>query len=231
MREAARILLVEDDPDVAAGLYDYLSECGFIMDAAADGRTALRLIESQSYDALILDLLLPGMDGFALCRHLRDDLTLDTPVLMLTALDTLDNKLAGFDSGTDDYLVKPFEPAELVARLQALIVRSQGRRRPQLMVGDLQLDIRTQQAQRNGRALHLNTRCRRLLEELMRASPEAVSRDRLEQLLWGDHPPDSDSLRTHIYMLRKEVDGPDDPPLIRTLHGHGYQLLEAPPAT
>lgn len=230
MSENACVLLVEDNPDVAAGLHDYLGQQGFIVDAAADGPHALRLALTRHYDAIVLDLLLPGLDGLTLCHRLRDQAGLDTPVLMLTALDTLEDKLAGFDSGADDYLVKPFEPQELVARLRALLIRAGGGRRRRLAIGDLCFDTRTQEAYRGQRPLRLNTRCRRLLEALMRASPEVVARERLERLLWGDDPPDSDSLRTHIYLLRREVDGPADDPMIFTVHGHGYRLLAAPPA-
>jgi len=224
MSQGARLLLVEDDPDLAAGLYDFLADCGYRMDAAPDGATALRLAAREPYDALVLDLLLPGMDGRTLCRRLREELGQDVPVLMLTALDSLEDKLDGFDAGADDYLVKPVEPEELAARLKALLRRARGGGGQELCVGDLRFNPRTLEVSRAGRPLRLNARCRQLLEVLLRASPETVSRETLEAALWGEEPPESGSLRTHIYLLRQAVDEPFATPLIHTVHGHGYRL-------
>lgn len=223
--DGAQILLVEDEPDVALGLYDFLTDCGFIVDSAADGAGALALFAANEYDAIILDLLLPGVGGLELCRRLREGLNCNTPVLMLTALVTLEDKLAGFSAGADDYLAKPFEPQELAARLRALITRARGGYRPELRVGPLRFDTRSLQISREGRPLNLNAQCRTLLEALMRASPEVVSRTRLERILWGDAPPDTDSLRTHIYLLRKAVDSPFGAPMIETVHGLGYRIV------
>ena len=224
--QGAQILVVEDDPDVAAGMHDFLAARGFVTDAAADGPAALALASTHDYDAIVLDLLLPGFGGLEFCRRLRADLNRSVPVLMLTALDRLDDKLGGFDAGADDYMVKPFEPEELAARLRALIMRSRGGPRRELVVGGLRFDTGSHLVTREGVALALNLRCRRLLEELMRASPDVVSRVRLERALWGDDPPDTDSLRTHVYLLRKAVDHPFDTPMIETVHGHGYRIVE-----
>lgn len=223
--DGAQILLVEDEPDVALGLHDFLTDCGFIVDSAANGPSALGLFAANEYDAIILDLLLPGLNGIDLCRRLREGLNCNTPVLMLTALVTLEDKLAGFSAGADDYLAKPFEPLELAARLRALIIRARGGHRRELRVGPLRFDTRTLEISREGRPLNLNAQCRTLLEALMRVSPEVISRSRLERILWGDAPPDTDSLRTHIYLLRKVVDSPFGAPMIETVHGLGYRIV------
>ena len=149
----------------------------------------------------------------------------DVPVLMLTARDELPDKVAGFRAGADDYLTKPFDLPELEVRLEALVARAGGRRRGKaLQVGDLKFDLATLEATRQGQRLHLYPAGRKLLEVLMQASPGAVTRDRLEHALWGDSPPDGDMLRSHIYELRRSVDGPFEHKLIRTLPRVGYRI-------
>lgn len=226
-----RVLLVEDQADLAANLFEYLEARGYLMDAAPDGISGLALATDHDYDAIVLDLMLPGLDGLEVCERLRQQAGKDTPIIMLTARDTLDDKLAGFSVGTDDYLLKPFELAELEARLQALITRARAGFQTQLYVGDLSFNTATLAIARAGQPLHLNPVCRKILEILMRASPKAVSRERLERALWGEDPPDSDSLRSHIYALRKAVDGPFDKRLLHTVHRYGYRLAETPAST
>jgi DNA-binding response OmpR family regulator len=149
----------------------------------------------------------------------------EIPVLMLTARDELPDKIAGFRSGADDYLTKPFDLPELEVRLEALLVRAGGRSRGRVLeVADLRLDLSTLEASRGGHSLHLYPACRKLLEVLMRASPAAVSRERLEDALWGDSPPDGDMLRSHIYELRRSVDAPFATKLLHTLPRIGYRL-------
>jgi len=223
-----RILVVEDNPSLVANLFDYLEAAGHTLDAAPDGLTGLHLATTQSYDAIVLDWMLPRLNGPDLLRRLREEAGSDVPVIMLTARDELPDKLAGFHAGADDYLTKPFALPELEVRLQALVARAQGRGRQRLLqVADLQFDLATLEVSRGGRPLHLYPACRKLLQVLMQASPAAVTRARLEEALWGDSPPDGDMLRSHIYELRRAVDGPGMPRLIHTLPRVGYRLAEA----
>jgi DNA-binding response OmpR family regulator len=224
-RPQPHVLLVEDQPDIAANLFEFLEARGFVMDLASDGVTGLHLAVVNNYDVIVLDIMLPGIDGLTLCQRLRNDARKSTPILMLTAKDTLADKLAGFSSGTDDYLVKPFDLPELEARLRALTLRGASQRRSVLTVGDLSFDTTTLDIRRDGRTIELNHTCRRILETLMREYPKVVWRERLERELWGDQPPDSDSLRSHIYALRLMVDRPFEYPMIVTVHRTGYRLV------
>lgn len=222
-----RLLVVEDNRNLTANLFDYFEARGHVLDAAPDGVTGLHLASTHAYDAVVLDWMLPRLDGPELLRRLRNEHGSDVPVIMLTARDELPDKIQGFRAGADDYLTKPFDLPELEVRLEALVSRSQGRgRRHVLEVADLRLDLDTLEATRGGRALHLYPACRKLLEVLMQASPAAVTRQRLEQALWGDDPPDGDMLRSHIYELRRSVDGPFPRKLIQTLPRTGYRIAE-----
>jgi DNA-binding response OmpR family regulator len=224
-----KLLIVEDNQSLVANLFDYFEARGHLLDAAPDGVTGLHLAVVNDYDAIVLDWMLPRMDGRALLHALRTDAGKDTPVIMLTARDELDDKIAGFRGGADDYLTKPFALPELEVRLEALLARAAPGGRARVMdVGGLRLDPATLQVSRDGKALHLYPACRKLLEVLLRASPAVVSRERLEHALWGDTPPDADLLRSHMYELRRVVDGPYPVKLIQTLPRTGYRL--APPA-
>ena len=225
-----RILIVEDDNDVATSLYEFLEKCGYIVDAAADGVTGLHLATVGTFDAVVLDVALPGLDGLELSRQLREVARKTTPVLMLTARDALSDKLAGFDSGADDYLVKPFALAELDARLKALVKRSSGRMGArELRVRDLCLNLDTMEVQRGRTPIAVKRIGLRILELLMRESHRVVRRQEIESLLWGDDPPDSDALRAHIHMLRKAIDRPFAVPLLHTMPGIGYRLSPLSP--
>ncbi|MGE8245957.1 MAG: response regulator transcription factor [Stenotrophomonas maltophilia] len=220
-----RLLVIEDNRQLVANLFDYFESRGHVLDVAPDGVTGLHLAVSQSYDALILDWMLPRMEGPEVLRRLRADHGSEVPVIMLTARDELPDKIAGFRAGADDYLTKPFALPELEVRLEALMVRANGRNpRKVLEVADLTLDLATLEAQRDGKPLHLYPACRKLLEALMRASPGAVTRQQLEFALWGDELPDGDLLRSHVYELRRSVDGPFQQKLIHTLPRVGYRL-------
>ena len=221
-----RILIVEDNPDILANVLDYLQLKGFIVDCAQDGLGGLHLAATQTYDLIVLDVMLPGIDGFQICRRLREDARLDVPVIMLTARDTLDDRIRGFGTGADDYLVKPFALSELHARIQAVLRRARGGRSHELRVGDLSFDVETLQVRRAGRTLKPHPFGLKLLEILMRKSPAVVRREELERELWGDDCPDSDSLRSHIHQLRQVVDKPFGSPLLHTVHGIGYRLAE-----
>jgi DNA-binding response OmpR family regulator len=221
-----RVLVIEDNRDIAANLMDFLEARGHTPDAAGDGLTGLHLATVNDYDAILLDLMLPGMDGLALCRKLRLEAGKHTPVLMLTARDSLDDKIAGLEAGADDYLVKPFALREVEARLKALVRRTRGVERKRLQVADLVYDTGTLAVTRGDRAIELPPIPQRMLEVLMRASPNVVTREEMEFAVWGDTPPDSDSLRAHMHVLRNAIDKPFEKALLRTLRGVGYQLAD-----
>jgi DNA-binding response OmpR family regulator len=225
--ENAAVLLIEDHRDIAEMIYDSLEARGYAVDHAADGIAGLELATKNEYDVIVLDLMLPRLDGLELCRRLRTEARRDTPLLMLTARDTLDDKIAGLDAGADDYLVKPFDLRELEARIRTLLRRQRRTVAAEsLEVGDLVLDTGTRAVTRGGRALSLTPIGFKLLTVLMRASPKVVSRQQLEREVWGDLLPDSDTLRSHLYTLRKVIDKPFDRPLLQTLTGAGYRLAE-----
>jgi len=223
-----RLLVIEDNRNLVANLFEYFEARGHVLDAAPDGVTGLHLASTQSYDAVVLDWMLPGLDGPEVMRRLREEHGRDTPVIMLTARDDLPDKIAGFRAGADDYLTKPFALPELEVRLEALAARAGGRSRKRVLeVADLRLDLATLEATRAGRLLHLFPAGRKLLEVLMQASPAAVTRERLEYALWGDEPPDGDMLRSHVYELRRSVDAPFQTKLIQTLPRVGYRIAPA----
>jgi DNA-binding response OmpR family regulator len=220
-----RILIIEDNRDIAANLGDFLSDRGHEVDYAYDGVTGLHLAIVNEFDAIVLDLALPGMDGLEVCRKLREEVRKGTPVLMLTARDQLEDKLAGFDSGADDYLVKPFELREVEARLEVLARRGLRVKPRELKVADLEYNLETYTVRRAGKKLDLNPIGLKLLEKLMSASPAVVTRRELEHHVWGEELPDSDSLRVHIHTLRSLIDKPFGSHLIQTRHGIGYCLV------
>ncbi len=219
------ILLIEDNPDILANVADYLTLKGHVVDCAQDGLGGLHLAVTGGHDLIVLDVMLPGIDGYRICQRLREDAGCQTPIIMLTARDTLDDRLHGLDIGADDYLVKPFALAELHARIQAVLRRGGGHARG-LRVGDLHYDLDTLRVTRAGAPLKLNPLGLKLLEILMRKSPAVVRRETLESELWGENCPDSDSLRTHIHQLRQVLDKPFGRPLLHTVHGIGYRLAE-----
>lgn len=221
-----RILVIEDNRDILANVLDYLELKGFVVDCAQDGLSGLHLAATQHYDLIVLDIMLPGIDGYQVCKRLRDDAGRDTPIIMLTARDALNDRLQGLGAGADDYLIKPFALSELVARIEAILRRSQGSRKQKLQVGDLQYDLDTLQASRAGQMLRLNPIGHKLLAILMQKSPAVVRREQLEEALWGDDVPDSDSLRSHIHQLRQVLDKPFAEPLLHTVHGVGFRLAE-----
>ncbi|MCP4756420.1 MAG: response regulator transcription factor [Proteobacteria bacterium] len=222
-----RILVVEDHQDLAENIGDYLSAKGeHILDFAMDGLGGMHLALTQEYDVIVLDIMLPGMDGLTLCRRLREEANDPTPVLMLTARDTLSDKLVGFESGADDYLVKPFALEELAARITALSKRKTVKRPSRLKIEELELDLGIMTVTRDGRRIELNRACLTLLKTLMEAHPNVVSRRDLEFALWGDMPPGSDALRSHMYTLRHKVDKPFPYPMLQTVHGIGFRLRE-----
>lgn len=221
-----RILLVEDNRDILANLADYLELKGYSVDCAQDGLSGLHLAVGNHYDLIVLDVMLPGLDGYSLCRRLREEARSSVPVIMLTARDQLDDRLQGFNAGADDYLLKPFALSELAARIEAVLRRSQGGVRRLLQVADLSYDLDTLEVSRAGQRLKLKPLGLKLLALLMQRSPHVLRREALEEALWGGDCPDSDSLRSHIHQLRQTIDKPFPTPLLHTVHGVGYRLAD-----
>ncbi len=221
-----RLLVVEDNRDILANLADYLALKGYEVDCAQDGLTGLHLAATQHYDLIVLDVMLPGMDGYALCQRLREGERRDTPVIMLTARDAIDDRLQGFRTGADDYVTKPFALPELAARIEAVLKRTRAGGRRLLQVADLSYDLDTLEVSRAGLPLKIGPIGLKLLAVLMQKSPAVATRQALEAALWGDAPPDSDSLRSHIHTLRQQIDKPFPKPLLHTLHGVGFRLAE-----
>lgn len=219
-----RVLLVEDEISLAESLARGLRELSFAVDVVGDGNEAMHAAMLNEYDAIILDLTLPGRDGLAVCREIRTRGVL-TPVLMLTARTALDEKVLGFDAGADDYLVKPFAFAELVARLRALLRRPRATIADVLVVGELRVDTRSQTATRGNRALPLTTREYALLEHLARNAGALVSRASISGHVWDDnHDPFSNNVEVLIARLRRKLEGAGETPMIETRRGAGYRL-------
>ncbi|MEN3372078.1 response regulator [Dechloromonas sp. ZS-1] len=215
-----RILLVEDDPQLGDGLSVGLRQAGFAVDWLQDGRAADHALQSESFDLVVLDLGLPGIDGMQVLQAARQR-GLRAPVLVLTARDATGDKIAGLDAGADDYLVKPVDLDELAARLRALLRRSAGRAAPVLQRGDLQLDPAARSVSLAGQPIDLPAREFTLLQLLLENAGRVLSRSQIEQSLYGwREEPDSNALEVHIHHLRKKLGSE----LIRTLRGVGYTI-------
>ncbi|GAA3963864.1 response regulator transcription factor [Allohahella marinimesophila] len=225
-RSAPSVLLVEDHLALAQTVCLFLENAGFIVDYASEGATGLHLANTNRYDVIILDVMLPGLSGLDVCERLRRDVGVTVPILMLTARDALEDKLKGFEAGADDYLVKPFDLPELQARLLAMTRRQSGalEQKP-LEVGDLRIDVRAQSVTRAGTGLKLTPTGYRILLALARQSPGYIAKENLEQEIWGDALPDSDTLRSHLYQLRQVVDKPFATAMIESRQGFGIRLL------
>ena len=223
-----KILLVEDNKDLALNVTEYFESKGYIVDYAADGLTASNLLLSESYDVVVLDIMLPGMGGFTLCEQLRDNHSIDTPVIMLTARDREQDKLKGFSVGADDYLIKPFSLPELEARLGALVRRASQSifRNNNLVVADLVYNPETMSFKRGDVNLFLKPVPRKILVMLMKKVNRVVTRREIEQEIWNDDPPDSEVLRSHIYAIRSEINKGGSINLLHTIRGAGYILGE-----
>jgi DNA-binding response OmpR family regulator len=219
------ILVVEDERRLAQVVRRVLEEEGHTVDVAYDGEEGLAVATDSSHDVIVLDILLPAMDGFEVCRRLRRD-RVDTPILLLTALDSVDDRVRGLDAGADDYLPKPFAFQELLARLRALGRRKVQAREPTaLEVDELRLDLRRRRAERSGRTIELSPREFSLLEFLMRNEGRVVTRTQMLDHVWGyDYATDSNLVDVYMAYLRRKVDRGDDHKLIRTVRGIGYAL-------
>lgn len=224
--QKAKILVIDDEESIRNLVTAYLRKEGYDYYTAGDGRSGLKAARAYQPDLIVLDIMLPGMDGLTLCRRFREQSETPVPVLMLTAKDTLEEKLEGFDAGADDYLLKPFALQELEARLQALVRRFRQEDSREVATGTLCVDKGRRQVTVNGKPVSLNRTCFRILVELIRRAPDVVSREDLEHMLWGDVRPASDALRSHIYTLRRAVDSPGETSRIETVTGFGFRIRE-----
>jgi two-component system OmpR family response regulator len=221
-----RVLVVEDDPKMAALLRRGLAEEGHSADVARTGDDALWMAGSVEYDAIVLDVMLPGRDGFEVCRALRAD-GVWSPVLMLTARDSVEDRVAGLDAGADDYLRKPFSFAELLARLRALVRRGAPERPAIVEVGDLRLDPASRQVWRNGTEIDLSAKEFNLLEAFMHRPGQVLSRDRLLEHAWDfAYEPRSNVVDVYVRYLREKIDRPFGRESLETVRGLGYRLRE-----
>jgi two-component system copper resistance phosphate regulon response regulator CusR len=220
-----RVLLVEDEPHAAQVLAKGLREQTYAVDVAADGDSAVFQVGTTDYDAVILDVMLPVLDGFAVCRTIRDS-GCAVPILMVTARDAVESRIEGLDSGADDYLVKPFDFGELLARLRALIRRGRQPLLPErLSVGPLELDTRGRRVRVRKRAVLLTAKEYALLEYLARRAGDVVSRGDIAEHVWDEHyDPLSNVVDVYVQRLRRKLDVPGSPSLIRTRRGEGYEL-------
>ena len=221
-----RVLVVEDSQALSKLLANLFEGAGHRIDFAADGVQGLDLALQDPPDVMVLDLGLPRLDGLQVCRELRARADRHIPVLMLTARDAVTDKLQGFEAGADDYLAKPFSGEELLARCVALSRRHRLGEAHQLRIGSLMLDRRKGTASREGRELQLNTTAMQILLALAESHPRPLSRTELVERIWGQDVPPSDPLRTHLYLLRKELDGATRTPMLHNIHGVGYRLQE-----
>lgn len=225
-RLTVKLLIIEDNKQILGNIIEFLTTSGYMVDSAEDGIRGLNLAATGQYDLIVLDLMLPGLDGISLCKRLRNDSQTYTPVIMLTARDSLDDKVTGFDAGADDYLVKPFSLIELKIRIKAVLNRSQRRNyASELHIGELIFNTSTLKVTREGQTVKLSPTGLKLLECLMRASPNVVRRQQLEAAVWDDEPCDSDALRAHIHLLRNALDKPFSTPILETVHSIGYRLV------
>jgi two-component system OmpR family response regulator len=219
-----RILVVEDEAAIAAAVRSVLTDAGYAVDVAGDGSEAIGWTDAYPYDLVVLDIVLPGMDGVAVCRALRQR-GAKMPILMLTALDAVEDRVAGLDAGADDYLAKPFASAELLARVRALRRRGAGEATPLVRVGDLELDPAAQAVQRAGKAIRLTSKEFALLEVLARHPGQVFPQERLIEAVWdADFAAESNIVEVYIRSLRRKVDGGRRDGLIETVRGAGYRL-------
>ncbi|MDR6714432.1 DNA-binding response OmpR family regulator [Pseudomonas hunanensis] len=226
-----KLLIVEDNRDIHDNLVDFFELRGHVVEGARDGLTGLHLAETGCFDAIILDIMLPGIDGNEICHLLRMRSRSPAAIIMLTARDELDDRLMGFKAGADDYVVKPFAMAEILARLEAILFRRTGHNGRKLKLLDLELDLDTLEVHRGNTPINLSSANLKILELLMRSSPAIVKRKTLEELLWGSnwHNRKVDSIRNHIHQIRQVVDKPFAEKLLHTVRGDGYKICSPAP--
>jgi len=220
-----RVLVIEDNLDIQANIADYIED-SVTLDFAYNGNQGLELALSNEYDVIVLDLMLPGKDGIEVCKLYRQTAPLQAPILMLTARDTIDDKDVGFSVGTDDYMVKPFSLRELKMRIEALARRPKVRLNRSLSFAGIELQVGATSFMVAGQSFLLHEKEARILGQLIEAAPEIVTGESISYTLWGDEPPESGALRTHIYNLRKALFAAGKDGLLNTVRGRGYQLKE-----
>jgi DNA-binding response OmpR family regulator len=219
-----KILLVEDHKDIAEVIFEFFELHHHELDYATNGFQGFELGKSSYYDVIILDIMLPGLSGLDVCKKLRAE-GIDTPILMLTARDSNQDILNGFEEGADDYLVKPFDLNILAARVNALYRRRKGSSRKEITYGDLVLDTSSYKLTRKDCEFQLNQTLFNIMKLLILRAPSVVSRQEIEAEIWGDNPPDSDVLRSHVYQLRNKIDKPFKHHYLKTIPKVGYQLV------
>ncbi len=224
-RQLIKILLVEDDLDLAAGIGDYLAANHIAVDFAYNATQARERVRATSFDLLVLDINLPDQNGITLCRELKAEWKLSQPIIFLTACGDLDDKLSGFSAGAIDYMVKPFAPAELLARIKAITQNVPATGSGQIAVDDWRLEFAGGLLSRQGKKLQLQASALAIVQKLMLAYPACVSRPDLQAALWGDDLPDSDPLRTHVYELRQALLAAFGQSPISTVRGIGYRFV------
>lgn len=221
-----RILVVEDHQDIHDNLLEFFTLKGHEVEGALTGLTGLNRAASKPFDAIVLDIMLPGIDGNQICHTLRHHSKSNVAIVMLSARDELADRLMGFDVGADDYVTKPFAMSEVLARIEAVVARRSRRGNRMLKVGPLHFDLDTLEVTRDGLLLKFNPTNLKILELLMRKSPGIVQRRELEEAVWGRDVPSSDSLRSNIHLLRRTLDRDFAQPMLHTVHGLGYKLAE-----
>lgn len=218
-----RLLVVEDDPVISEILQEGLTEAKYDVDLARDGDAGLQMALAGEYGAIVLDVMLPGRDGFQVCAALRARRN-QTPVLMLTARDAVPDRVRGLEGGADDYLLKPFDFTELLARIRALLRRDKVHRTRTIQIADLEIDTVTSQVRRAGKEIHLTPREYQLLEALALNEGRTLTREMILERVWRDEASYSNTVDVHITFLRKKIDAGFSPKLIHTVHGKGYVL-------
>ncbi len=224
-QRALKVLIIEDERDIAANIWDFLERRGYVVDHVVDGEQGLVRAVNGGFDVIVLDLGLPRLDGLELCRRLRSAGS-GVPVLMLTARDTLEDCLSGFEHGADDYMVKPFAMRELEVRIRALHRRGSPLGDTLLRTGELSYSPKSMLAERGGQAIPLTVAQGRILGLLMRESPNVIRREALLQSIWGEEGGTFAALHTHVCALRALIDRPFDKPMLQTVHGVGYRLFD-----
>lgn len=220
---SVRILLVEDDEVISSVVRRGLERAHYEVDTALDGNRGLELALAGGYDLIILDLMLPGRDGWSICSTLRSRRR-TTPVLMLTARDAVDDRVRGLETGADDYLAKPFDFAELLARVRALIRRDKVHKERVIRIADLQIDTVSRRVSRGGDDIHLTPKEYQLLEALALQEGRVLTREFIQERVWRDDESFSDTVRVHIAVLRRKIDAEFPVKLIHTVHGVGYEM-------
>lgn len=219
-----KVLIVDDNFNVAETIADYLGLADITVDFAYNGQAAIQLLESERFDVIIMDIMMPKLDGIATVAKLRDELRCATPILFLTAKDSLADKVAAFKAGGDDYLLKPFAMEELLLRIQALASRGLRQNVAELGFADITIDSKSELVSRAGKAIKLSRIQFRILHLLVKKAPQIVTREEVISAIWGDMPPSSDALRSHIYSLRTALNSGFSDSRLETVHGQGYRI-------